>query len=171
LKDSEPIRFTRLEEQLAREAIKKEKADGERAELQDTAARAMIRLAESLAPQTPSKLDEAPAILDKSSRVTALAAAAASTANRERCPRRGPLPDMERHRAILAVVEQFRPEWKPQLDKICQILDQRGIAPSLAWQAKKQARKARSWDRAAEYYPQRVVKAIERSVEMARRSL
>jgi hypothetical protein len=72
---------------------------------------------------------------------------------------------MDRHQAIVNVVDQFRSEWEHRLDEIAQILDEREIPPSPEWTAKKQTRKARTWSRAVEYHPERVIKAIGRSIK------
>jgi hypothetical protein len=71
---------------------------------------------------------------------------------------------MDRHRASATIVEPFGSAWKNHLDEIVLVLDQQKIAPSLAWKAKQTKPQTHSWDRAAEKYPDRVIKAIERSI-------
>jgi hypothetical protein len=51
-----PVRLTPLEEAFARQAIRKQTADHQRAELQDAANRATIRMAESLTEKITQKI-------------------------------------------------------------------------------------------------------------------
>lgn len=75
--------------------------------------------------------------------------------------RRGPKPDMDRHRKIAAVVWQHGSEWRSddRLHEICEKLDAKGVRVSPKW-----VRWARSWVRALEVRKHEVSKAIQYSL-------
>jgi hypothetical protein len=83
--------------------------------------------------------------------------------------RHGPLPDMETHRAIAQVVDQYDGRWGEArtLEKVAAQLDQRKVPLPKGWS--KWKLRPRSWKRAVEYHPERVRSSIAYSRGMAAR--
>ena len=81
--------------------------------------------------------------------------------------KRGPKVKMDRHRAIAEVMKSHGPNWtEPSvLEQIANELDKLKISTSPAWARRE--RRARTWKRAVEYYPDVVRKALDYSLEMA----
>lgn len=79
--------------------------------------------------------------------------------------RRGPKPDMDRHREIAAIVWSHGTEWRSEgtLHEICEELDTKNVRVSPNW-----ARWARSWVRALEVRKHAVTKAIQYSLDSLR---
>jgi hypothetical protein len=81
--------------------------------------------------------------------------------------RRGPTPNMERHRAIAGIVNPYGTLWKEEsnLVKIAGQLDKSKIPASPAWARRQPA--IRSWARALQMNRDLVIKAIEYSLKRA----
>ena len=80
---------------------------------------------------------------------------------------RGLEPNIDRHRAVANVVRQYGEAWKQEanLEKICRELDRLKVKVPEKW-TKWDDGPARTWKRAREYNPDRVVKSIQNSLKM-----
>ena len=80
----------------------------------------------------------------------------------------GPSADMKRHHEIVEIIKRFGVDWQKHLEEIAGACEKDKIRPSRAW-AVDHKLKTRSWSRAVEHYPDRVIKAIQYSLKMASR--
>jgi len=83
--------------------------------------------------------------------------------------KRGPKANMKFHHEVAEIVNSFRfgAKWKElsNLEQIAEKMDRRKLPALGAWA--KRERRARTWKRAVEFYPDVVRKALEYSLEMA----
>jgi hypothetical protein len=81
--------------------------------------------------------------------------------------KRGPKPNMERHRAIADVMKPYGSKWAEpsNLEAIAKVLAKNNIPPVEKWA--KRSPPIRSWPRAVQFHPELVRKALAYSLKVA----
>jgi hypothetical protein len=76
--------------------------------------------------------------------------------------KRGPKPDLISHEKVARIVAAYGANWTSDesLGELCDELDQQGVPVPKTWATRPDGH-ARSWNRAREYYPNLVIKAIK----------
>ena len=76
--------------------------------------------------------------------------------------KRGPKPDVESHDKVVRILSAYGENWTTDasLQELCSELDEQGVPVPKTWATRRDG-SARSWNRARQYYPHLVIKAIK----------